>query len=222
MAGFCPDGYLPTRVAIVRAAECWFPDEVARLEAASAPDLQKTPDNSVDALARALSQMRIPDVLQLEFQVIVNQTVRRLHDFMHLGKLKTYYFEYDGRHSVSREYWSTAEADGSIESGTYWPLGKAVRWYEQRLNYALVFKQSELDALLNERPAENAELPRAKMPDLVAALRSLDHLPNRKKQREVLRRLPEFEQYHLTDDIFREAEKQVPRKPGRKPARPKE
>jgi hypothetical protein len=28
--------------------------------------------------------------------------------------------------------------------------------------------------------------------------------------------LPEFAQYRLTDDVLREAEKQVPRKPGRK------
>ena len=52
------------------------------------------------------------------------------------------------------------------------------------------------------------------MPELVAALRALEHLPNRKNQREALRK--QFKQYHLTDDVLRVVEKQVPRKPGRK------
>ena len=58
------------------------------------------------------------------------------------------------------------------------------------------------------------------MQDLVAALRTLDHLPNREEQREALRKMPEFERYHLTDDVLREAEKQVPRRPGRKQLHP--
>ncbi len=74
----------------------------------------------------------------------------------------------------------------------------------------------ELDALFNERPTEKPRLPRSKMTELVAALRKLNHLPNRKKQREALRKLPQFEQYHLTEDVLREAEKQLPRKRGRK------
>ena len=54
------------------------------------------------------------------------------------------------------------------------------------------------------------------MPTLIEALRKLDDLPSREKQREALRQLPEFERYHLTDDVLREAEKKVPRSPGRK------
>ena len=75
---------------------------------------------------------------------------------------------------------------------------------------------------MHEQPAKKRRFPEAKMPDLVAALRKLDHLPNRKKQREAVRKLPEFEQYHLTDDMLRIAEKQVPRKPGRKSLPPKQ
>ena len=37
------------------------------------------------------------------FEDIVNQTAHRLRNFLHQGKLKAYYFEHDGCHSVSRE-----------------------------------------------------------------------------------------------------------------------
>jgi hypothetical protein len=53
-------------------------------------------------------------------------------------------------------------------------------------------------------------------------MRKLDERLNRKEQRKALRKLPEFERYHLTDDVFREAEKQVPRRPGRKALRPEQ
>lgn len=214
MNRFCPDGYVPTQEAIVRAAEYWFPERFAALERAAAPQ-------SEQALAQALSQPPgIPDALLHEFRDIVNQTMHQLRNFLHEGKLKAYYFRDDGCHSVSRDSWATAQADGVMESGTYWPFGKPPRWYESRPNYSLFLLQLELDALLSERPATKRALPNAKIPDLVAALRTLDDLPNRKKQREALRKLPEFERYHLTDDVFREAEKQVPRKRGRKPLRP--
>jgi hypothetical protein len=219
---FCPDGYLPTREAIVRAAECWFSDEFAALQSAAAPGSQTKSDNDLDAAVRAFSQPQFPDAWRHPFAEIASQTVYRLRNFLHQGKLKAYYFGDDGCHSVSREFWATAQARGVVESGTYWPFGEPTRRHEERLRYPLFVKQSELDALLSEQPAEKPGLPGAKMPDLVAALRTLDDLPNREKQREALRKLPEFERYHLTDDVFREAEKQVPRKPGRKSLRPEQ
>jgi hypothetical protein len=109
-----------------------------------------------------------------------------------------------------------------VESGDYWPFGRPKHWHDQGLCHPLFVKQSELDAVLNEQPAERPRLPRAKIPDLATALGMLDHLPNRKKQREAVRKLPEFERYRLTDDVFREAEKKAPRKAGRKPLRPEQ
>ena len=82
--------------------------------------------------------------------------------------------------------------------------------------------QSELEALLSDQPANERPFPESKMPELVAAMSNLDERLNRQKQREALRKSPEFERYHLTDDVFRKAEKQMPRKPGRKPLRPEE
>jgi hypothetical protein len=223
MNGFCPDGYMPTREAIVRAAEYWFPERIAALERAAAPQSETKADNSSEALARALSQpLGIPDALRHEFSDIVNQTVHRLRNLLHQGELTAYYFGGlfgDGRHAVSSGFWATTAADGVMESGTYWPFGKPTRWYESRPNYSLFLLQSELDALLSEQPAKKRPLPKAKMPELVAALRKLDDLPNRRAQFQALCDMPEFREFKITDVLFREAARQVPRDAGRKSRR---
>ena len=216
MTDFCPDGYLPTQEAVLRAAQSWFPDKIAALEPAAAPQTQTEPKNDLEAAVRIFSQPHVPDAWQQAFEEIASQTVQRLRNFLHQGILTAYYFDDFGCHSVLREFWATAHAEGVIETGTYWPYGEQTRVYETRPNHPLFLLQSELDALLSEQPAKKRPFPKAKMPELVAALRKLEHLPNRKKQREALRKLPEFAQYHLTDVVFREAEKQVPREAGRK------
>jgi hypothetical protein len=187
---------------------------MAAVERATGLQSKTKPDNYVEAATRALSSPQQPRALQREFQDILNQTVHRLRNFLHQGELKAYYFGKDGRDSVSRDFWATTDANGVMELGIYRPLSQRPLCY----GFALLLLQSELDAVLNKQPAEKSGLPRAQMPDLVAALRTLNHLPNREKQREALRN----ERYHLTDDVLREAEKQVPRKPGRKPLRPEQ
>ena len=79
--------------------------------------------------------------------------------------------------------------------------------------------QSELDKLLSEESSKKRPLPRSKMSELVAALRELVDLPNRKAQYQALRELPEFREYKITDAIFREAARHVPREAGRKSRR---
>jgi hypothetical protein len=221
MTDFCPDGYLPTQDAVVRAVQSWFPDKIAALEPTAA-QTQTAPKNDLQAAVRIFSQPPIPDAWRHVFEEVRVLTVSRLRNFLYEGTLKAYYFSHDGCHSVSREFWATAQADGVLESSTYWPFGQPTRRYDQQRHYLLVLKQSDLDALLNEQARKRRPFPKAKMPDLVEALRKLEQLPNRKKQREALRKLPEFAQYHLTDDVFREAEKQVPREPGRKRVSPKQ
>jgi hypothetical protein len=157
--------------------------------------------------------------LRHEFQDIVNQTVHRLRNVLHQEKLKAYYFDDSGCHPVSAEFWATAHADGVIESGSYWPFGRPPRWYESRPNYPLFVAQSELEALLSEQPAKKRPLPRAKMPEFVEALRKLDDLPNRAAQFQALCDMPEFREFKITDALFREAARQVPRDPGRKSQR---
>ena len=213
---FCPVGYVPVQEAIARAAEYWLPERFAAVEEAAAPQSE----TSLDAMARAPSQPTvIPDALRHEFHDIVNQTVHRLRNFLHQGKLKAYYFEDNGCHSVSREIWATVHADGVMESGTYWPFGKPTRWYESRPNYSLFLLQSELDALLTEQPAKKRPLPNAKMPELVAALRKLDDLPNRTAQLQAVCNMPEFREFKITHALFREAVRHVPRDAGRKSRR---
>ena len=95
-----------------------------------------------------------------------------------------------------------------MEFGTDWPFGKPTHWYESRPNYSLFLLQSELDALLSEQPAKKRPLPAAKMPELVAALRQLDDLPNRAAQLQALCNMPEFREFKITDALFREAARQ--------------
>jgi hypothetical protein len=109
-------------MAIAKAAEYWFAERLAAAEtpAAGGSATKDEPDNSVHALARALSQPSIPDALRHEFADIVTQTVHRLRNLLHQGELlKAYYFGglFDGRQVVTREFWATPEADGVLESG---------------------------------------------------------------------------------------------------------
>ena len=196
--------------------------EFAALESAVAP--QPKSDSSIDAAVRAFSQRQIPaawhdDAWRREFEDLWSQTAHRLRNFLYQGTLKAYYFNDDGCHHLSREFWATAQAYGVIESGTYWPLGAPTNRYERWPNYALFVKESELDLLLTDQPAKKRPLPESKLPELVAAMRSHNDRPNRKEQREAVRKLPEFERYHITDVTFRRAERQVPRDVGRKSSR---
>jgi hypothetical protein len=145
--------------------------------------------------------------LRHEFNDIANQTVQRLRNFLHEQKLKAYYFDDSGCRSVSPQFWATEQADGAS-------------WYESRPNYSLFLLQSELDVLLSEQPAKKKPFPRAKMPELVAALRKLDDLPNRTAQLEALCNMPEFRGFTITNAVFREAAKEAgPRRAGRKSLR---
>jgi hypothetical protein len=120
------------------------------------------------------------------------------------GALKAYYFGNGGCHSVLSEFWAEALADGVMESGTYWPFGEPPRWHEQRPSYPLFVKQSELDALLSEQPSKKTAISQSENAGPRRGSAHVDHL-SRAEQREALRRLPEFEQYHLTDVVLREA-----------------
>ena len=63
---------------------------------------------------------------------------------------------------VSREYWATAQADGVMELGTYWPFWKPPRWNESRPNYSLFLLQSELHAPLINEPTARKPFPQEK------------------------------------------------------------
>jgi hypothetical protein len=215
MINFCPDGYLLTREAIACAAEYWFPEKVAALESAAPPESAANPDNSIEAAVRAFSRPPIPEERRRAFDELATEAVHRLRNFLHQGKLNAYYFDGGGRRALSRDFWVISEADGVLETSTYWPFGQPNAWHERRPSCPLFLLRSELDTLLSDQPSRRP-FPQAKLPDLVAALRRLDDLPNRKKQRAAIGKLPEFGQYHISDDVFRKAEKQAPRKSGRK------
>jgi len=216
MTDFYPDGYVSTPDAIARAAERWFPEQFNTLETTTPSQPGVKPESPIDAAVRAFSRPQVPEAWLHAFSKIANQTVHRLRNFLHQGELAAYYFGDDGRHTVPREFWATAEANGVLERGAYWPLGAPSRIHEQRPNKPLFLRQSELQKLFSEEAAKKRPLPESKKPDLIAALRRLDGLPNRTAQLQALRDLPEFREYTITTAIFREAAKHSPRDPGRK------
>jgi hypothetical protein len=216
MSDFCPEGYLRTQDAILRAAEYWYPDKIAAAQITEDSQFQPKSKNDLEAAIRAFSQPHVADARPHPFEEIANQTVHRLRNLLHQGPLNAYYFASDGSHCIPHEFWATENADGVVESGTYWPYGSPISWHETRPNYPLFLRESELNVLLQTQPTKKLPFPTPKMPALIEALRKLDNVSSRKKQREALRKLPELERYHLTDDILREAEKKVPRSPGRK------
>jgi hypothetical protein len=212
MTDFCPDGYVSTPDAIARAAERWFPEQFNTLEITSRSQPGVRPESPIDAAVRAFSRPQVPEAWLHAFSEIANQTVHRLRNFLHQGELDAYCFGNDGRHTVPREFWATAEANEVLERGTYWPFGAPSRIHEQRPNCPLFLRQSELQKLFSEEAAKKRPLPESKKPDLIAALRRLDNLPNRAAQLEALRE--EFQEYKITHAVFRELAKTLPRSSG--------
>lgn len=228
MTIFCPDGYMPTRQALVRAAQHFFPEQIAEIETATSAGSETKPTNFADAVAQAFLRSQVLNTLRREFRDIVNQTEHRLRDFLHQGKLNAYYFDADGCHSVPRALWATAHANGALLSGTFYSVPPALRKTAHPDGASdpfwgfgpLFLMQSELDKLLTKQPVEKRPFPEAKMKQLVAALRTLDHLQNRATQLEALRNTPEFRDYTITHARFREATKQAgQRRAGRKSRR---
>jgi hypothetical protein len=169
---FCPDGYVSTRVAIVRAAQCWFPEQMTALETATAAQLaiDNKPSDDVNAptpekLARALGgQLLISEGLRQQVEDLLTQTEHRFRNFLDRGALTAYYFGWvfhQGRHPVAPEFWATTEADGVLMSGSYWPFGKPRAWHEERPSYPLFFLESQLATLLSEDPKPSPHLRQA-------------------------------------------------------------
>jgi hypothetical protein len=211
MSDFSPHGYERTPRGVARAARHWFADEFDKNEAAIVPQSGAKPQDPIEQAVRAFSWPEIPN----EWWQIANQTVHRLRNLLLQGELHADYFDAFGRHSVPREFWATPQADGVLESGMYWPFGQASRVYEWQPNcYPLFLREIELRELLSEQPAEKRQLPRSKIPELVAALRELGG--TRQAQYELLCALPQFRGFKITRADFREAARHLPREPGRK------
>ena len=222
MSSFCPDGYVATPEAILKAISTWHAEQIAALET---PTVTDSPTNQasyrgIEALAQALSHLpSISWEMQQVMADMVMKTTHRLRNLLYEGRLTAYYFGglfSSGRSSVPSEFWATVEANGVLESGSYFPFGPPTRSFEPRPSYSLRLLEAELDAVLNQQPTAKEPFPKAKMSELVAALREFDHLPNRPAQYKAVRELPQFQSYHLTDELFRKAAKKVPRRPGRR------
>jgi hypothetical protein len=209
---FCPDGYIPTLQAIARAAERWFAEPDEKLEKGMESQPERKPEGHIEQAVRAFAEPEFP----AEFQQIATQTILRMRNLLHRGELTAYYFDSQGRHSVPPKFWAAAEANGVLPAGEYWPFGKPSRVHETRLKYDLFIGQLELNRLLSEETTRKRPLPRSKMGNVIAALRGLEDLPNRTAQLQALRELPQFREYEITHAIFREATRNLPRKPGQR------
>jgi hypothetical protein len=218
MPDFCPDGYVSTPDAIATAAAHWFPEQINALEMSSWSQPGSKPENPIDAAVRAFSQPQVPEGLVHAFSEIADPTVHRLRNCLHQGELDAHYFANNGRHTVPREFWATAEANGVLELGIFWPFGAPNRIHEQRPNYPLFLQVLDLQKLLSEEAVKKRPLPESKKPELVTALRRLDHLPNRAAQLKALRE--EFHDYKITHEVFRELAKILPRSSGHQSRRP--
>jgi hypothetical protein len=198
MISFCPDGYVPAPDAVFAAAMFWFPEKVAALETAET-------EHSFEI---ERSSYPLPEKLRRAFEEIACHAVPRLRNLLHQGKLKAYYFTDEGCRSIPEAFWATTQADGVIESGTYWPFGTPIHWYDQVRKHPIFVKQSELDELLVNEPTENRSFPMGGKPDLAAAYRrpEIARLA-RRDQREAIKQLEQFKPYHITDRLFREAER---------------
>ena len=172
MTLFCPEGYTPVQVAIARAAQYWFPEQMTALETARAGEaIDNKPSDDINTLtplerlADAFrGQPSISEGLRQQVQDLLTQTEDRLRKLTHRGVLTAYHFGglFDqGRHAVAREFWATTEADGVLMSGSYWPFGEPRAWHEQRPSYPLYFLESQLATLLSEGPKPPPHLRQA-------------------------------------------------------------
>jgi hypothetical protein len=97
MTLFCPEGYVPVQVAIARAAQSWFPEQMTALETERAGD--NKPSDDVNALTPVGLRQQVLDLL--------TKTEHRLRNFLHHGALTAYYFGglFDqGRNAVAPEF----------------------------------------------------------------------------------------------------------------------
>jgi hypothetical protein len=84
MTLFCPEGYVPVQVAIARAAQYWFPEQMTALETATAGEIDNKPSDGVNALtplerlADAFrGQPSISEGLRQQVQDLLTQTEDR-------------------------------------------------------------------------------------------------------------------------------------------------
>jgi hypothetical protein len=208
---FCPEGYVSIRQAIFRAAQFWYPEQYGaayRAAGSSAAGNNDTIPGSIEALERAISQQFPDDAFVDTAGKLFVTTLQCLRDFLHHGIIDAVYFTGDGPQKLDKNFWATTEADEVLETGTYWPYGKPNRWSEPPPHYSLVIEQSKLDALLSEERASR-KFSMQKKSELAAAYRdpTIASLPNRKAQREAIKKLEQFKSYRITDRLFREAER---------------
>jgi hypothetical protein len=208
-SSYCPEGYVSTAHAILRAAQFWFPEQCGAAVRAAGSTAAGT-NGTIDAILEVFTRApwpQFPYAFEYTVGELVGMTVQQLRNSLHQGTIDAVYFTRDGPQRVDENFWATPEADDTLQRGTYWPFGKPYRWQEAP-NYSVFIKQSQLDALLSEERAER-KFPMRNKSKLAAAYRdpTIASLPTRKAQREAIKKLEQFKFYQITHSLFREAER---------------
>jgi hypothetical protein len=176
--------YLPAPLSVLEAAERWHSNTKTTIE-----EMKAAPAASLSAALDSLDPKAFGWLAD---------TLTRLCNHLFNGQLTARYFVGAfGEQLVPKEFWSLPGAETALVRGADLPFE------QRRVRYQLFLLRSEFDALF-KRP-----LPNAQMSALVAALREHADKPS-PERRKIVRQRPKFREYHITDDRWREAERQAP------------
>jgi len=181
---------LRLREAVYMAARRWHPEKQADAEAI---------EHSQAAIVLAAADGA--------FDYFLVDTVKRLLGFLMTGRLVAKYFVKlfgIGWQSVSQQDWLAPDAADVLRGSIPY------RPYADQQPYELYVDKAQFEALLK------TPLPEVKKRALVAALEKYKD-KSRDDRRQFVGGLPDFAPHHITDDVWREGEKQAPLKRGRRP-----
>jgi hypothetical protein len=181
--------YIPWQQAVLEALGRWHPEAIEELR----------------AKGLGLSEATLAETGAC---AALDVTLRRLRGFVSTGELVPHYgVGVFGWLAVPQDFWAAPEGEDALGSGYYSPSPG-----HRKPSYQLRVLKSELDALFKKRVSFSP----SRISALVEALKQHDHELG-PKRRELVSQLPQFRDYHITDDIWREAEKQAPLPRGRRP-----
>ena len=214
MSDFRRRGFVRASHGILKAAKIWHGATFTELEG-------KVAVNGHGPLTAASS------TIFAEYTRLVSDVVERLSVLLRDGELRSFLFNrqlHNLFQKVPSEYWAKPEAVGMLERLFFEAFEIQSSVSQPVPCDSIYFSVSDLAELLepgfaNERLVfYKIRLDEGMKKDLADALRSLSERPpklRRPDQFKLVRELPEFQQYRITDRDLREAASKAPIPPGR-------
>jgi len=195
--------FLPAKYAVLKAVGHWHGE---RVEA----EIWRT-DEALEQVGRAPPQAGSSQRHECERVAAIKGEWLRV--LLREKRLTAYSFN-PALQEVPLEYWARRESVGMLERDLFEPLE------DPQFSDPIYFSVAEINDLLDPGPDEptltKMPLPQAMEYMVADALRSLSHSHlRRKEQYEVVRRLPQFLNYYITDRILRKAARDAPVRKGR-------